>query len=648
MGHGTLPKINHANLDVRHAMVDGPDSVVGRWLRPPYAVDGWRIDVANMTGRLGASTWPTRSPAPCGATAAALHDDPLGHRRAQPRRQRRPRRRRLARHDELLRLLLAGVVVAARPGVAGAPVRPTGAGPASRGRSRRRDVPGLAGRARLARHRVESGTSSAPTTPPASAPSSAATLPSHRVAAGLQFTLPGVPMIFAGDEIGLEGVNGEDARRPMPWHRREEWDDADAHDVRRPGAAAAGARRRCAAAGCAGRTSTTTPSPTSASTPTRPCWSSPAALPGGAFTLAGRARAGTSSGPSRAAPTSPLAPTAWRSRRRQGRDSTSGRSPRSRSRPDTPHLALAPRARLGSRPWPCGSSPAGRTRPSCACPGTSRWRSGRTTSSSRCRAASRATSCASCGSASSVYAVKETNEDIAFREYRLLRDLQRMGMPAVVPQGVVTGREDRDGEELPAALITEHLRFSLPYRSLFCHGMDAEQRAHAHRRDRRAAGPAAPRRLLLGRRLAVQRALPPRRRGARRLPRGRRDRRAARGRRRPAAGVRHHRGLREHLRRADGPQRERRGPAPHRRLRDHRAPALTLRGAVARADRPRRSSAPTRCGASSAAIERLNDLGFDVDELDIVTDLGGDHDPHPAQGRRPRPPHPRAAAPSPA
>ena len=27
-----------------------------------------------------------------------------------------------------------------------------------------------------------------------------------------------------------------------------------------------------------------------------------------------------------------------------------------------------------------------------------------------------------------------------FREYRLLRDLQRMGMPAVVPQGVVAGR----------------------------------------------------------------------------------------------------------------------------------------------------------------------------------------------------------------
>ena len=73
-----------------------------------------------------------------------------------------------------------------------------------------------------------------------------------------------------------------------------------------------------------------------------------------------------------------------------------------------------------------------------------------------------------------VYAVKETVEDIAFREYRTLRDLQRMGLPAVVPQGVVTGRTDAAGEPLPACLLTEHLRFSLPYRSLFTHGATAQ------------------------------------------------------------------------------------------------------------------------------------------------------------------------------
>ena len=37
-------------------------------------------------------------------------------------------------------------------------------------------------------------------------------------------TTPGVPMVFAGDELGLEGDWGEDARRTMPWDRPETWD----------------------------------------------------------------------------------------------------------------------------------------------------------------------------------------------------------------------------------------------------------------------------------------------------------------------------------------------------------------------------------------------------------------------------------------
>ena len=72
------------------------------------------------------------------------------------------------------------------------------------------------------------------------------------------------------------------------------------------------------------------------------------------------------------------------------------------------------------------------------------------------------------------YAVKETVEEIAFKEYRLLRDLQRLGLPAVVPQGVVTGRADREGEE--------------PVRAR----ADRGQPAVADRRARGAAGAAAP------------------------------------------------------------------------------------------------------------------------------------------------------------
>ncbi|MGH2578870.1 MAG: DUF4032 domain-containing protein, partial [Actinomycetota bacterium] len=53
-----------------------------------------------------------------------------------------------------------------------------------------------------------------------------------------------------------------------------------------------------------------------------------------------------------------------------------------------------------------------------------------------------------------VYAVKETREAMAFREYRMLRDLQRLGLPTVVPVGVVHGRETPDGEEIEPALLT--------------------------------------------------------------------------------------------------------------------------------------------------------------------------------------------------
>ena len=70
-----------------------------------------------------------------------------------------------------------------------------------------------------------------------------------------------------------------------------------------------------------------------------------------------------------------------------------------------------------------------------------------------------------------VYAVKQTREHMANREYRLLRDLRRLGLPAVEPVGVVSGREDASGAEIEPALVTRHLQYSLPYRSLFSHGL---------------------------------------------------------------------------------------------------------------------------------------------------------------------------------
>lgn len=66
-----------------------------------------------------------------------------------------------------------------------------------------------------------------------------------------------------------------------------------------------------------------------------------------------------------------------------------------------------------------------------------------------------------------VFAVKEIGEAVAYHEYRMLRRLQELDAPCVVPVAVVTNREDSGGAALTACLVTEHLRFSLPYRDVF-------------------------------------------------------------------------------------------------------------------------------------------------------------------------------------
>ena len=43
-------------------------------------------------------------------------------------------------------------------------------------------------------------------------------------ALGMAYTMPGVPMLYYGDEIGLEGNTGEYGRRPFPWQAPDTWD----------------------------------------------------------------------------------------------------------------------------------------------------------------------------------------------------------------------------------------------------------------------------------------------------------------------------------------------------------------------------------------------------------------------------------------
>ncbi len=73
-----------------------------------------------------------------------------------------------------------------------------------------------------------------------------------------------------------------------------------------------------------------------------------------------------------------------------------------------------------------------------------------------------------------VYAIKEISQGLAEHEYELLRELAKLSIPVVQAVGVVANRLTPEGEPLDAALVTKHLRFSLPYRALFSRRMDPD------------------------------------------------------------------------------------------------------------------------------------------------------------------------------
>ena len=66
-----------------------------------------------------------------------------------------------------------------------------------------------------------------------------------------------------------------------------------------------------------------------------------------------------------------------------------------------------------------------------------------------------------------LYHLKELPRRYALREWRFLRHLREEGVPVVDVVGIVTLRDDADGSRLDACLITQHLEFSVPYRLLF-------------------------------------------------------------------------------------------------------------------------------------------------------------------------------------
>ncbi len=66
-----------------------------------------------------------------------------------------------------------------------------------------------------------------------------------------------------------------------------------------------------------------------------------------------------------------------------------------------------------------------------------------------------------------IFAFKEATERYVLREHQLLRELAESSVPVVDAFGTVIDRSDHENHHLDGLLITRHLPYSLPYRSLF-------------------------------------------------------------------------------------------------------------------------------------------------------------------------------------
>jgi len=74
-----------------------------------------------------------------------------------------------------------------------------------------------------------------------------------------------------------------------------------------------------------------------------------------------------------------------------------------------------------------------------------------------------------------IYAIKELLERVAEKEYGLLRSLEELSLPVVEPVGLVTDRPLVPGGEPRGLLVTRFLQHSMPFRNVISRGVSAAQ-----------------------------------------------------------------------------------------------------------------------------------------------------------------------------
>lgn len=222
LGVPSLPKFDYSTGELATALISEPQAPVRKWLAGEEGLDGWRVDVANMAGRL--------------ASDDLAHDVARETRRAMAKEN--PLSLLVAEHnhdasEDLLGDGWHGTMNYAgftRPVWSwlkspdfnepffGLPVpipQFTGVQMVNTMRAFQARMPW---RSLLASWNILGSHDTARIR------SVVGSRERQEAALALCIGLPGVPMVFAGDEIGSLGMWGEDSRTPFPWHDTDAWD----------------------------------------------------------------------------------------------------------------------------------------------------------------------------------------------------------------------------------------------------------------------------------------------------------------------------------------------------------------------------------------------------------------------------------------
>lgn len=236
LGVPSLPKLNFTS-EALFERLFGEQGVIRHWLRAPFNLDGWRVDVANMSGRYREQDNYQRVARAMRAAVDAEGDKYL-----------------VAEHGHDLTGDLDG------HGWQGAMNYSAFTRPLWTWLRSREDAPQFLGSPLLVPRlggeavveTIEEFSSHLPWTALRHSMNLTGSHDTTRLmtlahgderlvgaGAGLIFTLPPNPMVCYGDEIGMEGSYGEDGRRPMPWGAPESWNATTLELYKRLGAARA-------------------------------------------------------------------------------------------------------------------------------------------------------------------------------------------------------------------------------------------------------------------------------------------------------------------------------------------------------------------------------------------------------------------------